>query len=365
MNNLNINLQAFLSWAGLPASKLARLTGLNQPTLHRILKGTSIQPRYSTIKPIAIFLGVNAEDLRTKNLSAYFEKNGQAFSEWVASEPFDVNIRPVNLNLPSVFPEGDDQNTTVSLTTPSLLDGTKNASGMAEQANLSTGLFEHQPPPKLSSAPTQPTHATLPATHQVTSINTTNSKTPTPTEETVNSSFKRGSTVEMQLGRGVNQMAGLHDPDLAVLEENLRKLGQGNDLDAIYWVGQRSVRLAYTSDKLGVKCMRYRIATPAHQDDQRPTDPFRLIYQRTAPHIIDLALIKRSKPEMTTLLIIMCSELPKSGHAGLKHVQWVCGQFNVHPFFADDPEAATQWVTGIHDSLTSNSGYDSDEFEEN
>lgn len=44
---------------------LARLTGVSQPTIHRILSGESSEPRRSTLAPLAAYFGVAVEYLLT------------------------------------------------------------------------------------------------------------------------------------------------------------------------------------------------------------------------------------------------------------------------------------------------------------
>lgn len=63
-------------------SALERLTGVPQPTIHRILSGESSDPRTKTLKPLADFFEVSVADLRDKDLSA----------EGVVEQKFDVNV---------------------------------------------------------------------------------------------------------------------------------------------------------------------------------------------------------------------------------------------------------------------------------
>jgi transcriptional regulator with XRE-family HTH domain len=50
-------------------TRLAKASGLPQPTVKRILDGTSTDPRTDTLQQLAEFFGVNVEALRTANLN--------------------------------------------------------------------------------------------------------------------------------------------------------------------------------------------------------------------------------------------------------------------------------------------------------
>ena len=52
-------------------TELSRATGVPQPTVHRILEGTSRDPRSATVQPIADFLGVTLDDLYFRDLSGH------------------------------------------------------------------------------------------------------------------------------------------------------------------------------------------------------------------------------------------------------------------------------------------------------
>lgn len=65
MNNLKENLAYLIEKHGINPSVLARETGINQPTIFKILAGDSKEPRLSTLKPIADFFRVTVEWLQT------------------------------------------------------------------------------------------------------------------------------------------------------------------------------------------------------------------------------------------------------------------------------------------------------------
>lgn len=50
-------------------SELARISGIPQPTLHRMTTGEAKEPRHSTIKPIADYFGVSLSDIIDKDMS--------------------------------------------------------------------------------------------------------------------------------------------------------------------------------------------------------------------------------------------------------------------------------------------------------
>jgi len=68
MSYLSENLAALLNQRKMNATNLAQATGVPQPTIHRILKGVSRDPRTDTIQPIAEYFGVPLETLRSTYL---------------------------------------------------------------------------------------------------------------------------------------------------------------------------------------------------------------------------------------------------------------------------------------------------------
>lgn len=70
MSHLSENLAVLMDKQGLNATKLAQETGVPQPTIHRILKGVSKDPRTDTVKPLADYFGVSIDALRSPYLGA-------------------------------------------------------------------------------------------------------------------------------------------------------------------------------------------------------------------------------------------------------------------------------------------------------
>jgi len=64
MNRLAVNLKTLLAQQGLSENELAERTGVQQPTINRILRGESKDPRDSTVEPLARYFGVSVEALR-------------------------------------------------------------------------------------------------------------------------------------------------------------------------------------------------------------------------------------------------------------------------------------------------------------
>lgn len=62
------NLRAYMSAQSLSEKALAEAAGMSQPTLNRILRGESSDPRDSTLEPLASHLGVDVADLKGKAL---------------------------------------------------------------------------------------------------------------------------------------------------------------------------------------------------------------------------------------------------------------------------------------------------------
>lgn len=62
------NLDYLISKAGTSPYALEKLTGVNQPTIHRILTGESASPRDKNIQPLADYFRVTVSELRYKDL---------------------------------------------------------------------------------------------------------------------------------------------------------------------------------------------------------------------------------------------------------------------------------------------------------
>lgn len=48
-------------------NELARVTGVKQPTIHRILTGESREPRRSTLEKLAVYFGITADDFYSED----------------------------------------------------------------------------------------------------------------------------------------------------------------------------------------------------------------------------------------------------------------------------------------------------------
>ena len=62
--NISEGIQAQMARTGVASlTSLARRTGLNQPTLYKIISGETEDPRISTLLALAKFFDVNVEEL--------------------------------------------------------------------------------------------------------------------------------------------------------------------------------------------------------------------------------------------------------------------------------------------------------------
>ena len=61
---LGDRIRELMTQCGWSKGELARRSGLNQPTIHRIIIGTSRAPRLANVKKLAKALGTTAEQLR-------------------------------------------------------------------------------------------------------------------------------------------------------------------------------------------------------------------------------------------------------------------------------------------------------------
>ncbi len=68
MSQLRRNLSYLIARHGTNPTVLARATGVPQPTIHRILKGESDDPRTATLEPLASHFNITVEFLRSANI---------------------------------------------------------------------------------------------------------------------------------------------------------------------------------------------------------------------------------------------------------------------------------------------------------
>lgn len=86
MSQLRRNLAYLIAKHGINPTALAKATGVQQPTIHRILKGESDDPRTATVQPLADYFGVSVEFMRTAD--------AQAFDHGKPPEPPEVEAAP-------------------------------------------------------------------------------------------------------------------------------------------------------------------------------------------------------------------------------------------------------------------------------
>lgn len=70
MTKLTQNISRAMADRDISLARLAQLSGVQQSTLHRIMKGLIDEPRTSTLAPLAQFLGVSVQTLRDGDLPA-------------------------------------------------------------------------------------------------------------------------------------------------------------------------------------------------------------------------------------------------------------------------------------------------------
>lgn len=86
MSQLRRNLAYLIAKQGINPTALAKATGVQQPTIHRILKGESDDPRTATVQPLADYFGVSVEFMRTAD--------AEAFDHGKLPEPYEVEAAP-------------------------------------------------------------------------------------------------------------------------------------------------------------------------------------------------------------------------------------------------------------------------------
>lgn len=86
MSQLRRNLAYLIAKHGINPTALAKATGVQQPTIHRILKGESDDPRTATVQPLADYFGVSVEFLRTTD--------AESFDHGKPPEPPEVEAAP-------------------------------------------------------------------------------------------------------------------------------------------------------------------------------------------------------------------------------------------------------------------------------
>jgi hypothetical protein len=81
MNTIQKNLITIIEVTGLNPTRLSELSGVPQPTIHRILSGESSDPRSSTVARIAFAIGCGPGDLRDPEFDVNLVK-GQPKDVW-------------------------------------------------------------------------------------------------------------------------------------------------------------------------------------------------------------------------------------------------------------------------------------------
>jgi phage repressor protein C with HTH and peptisase S24 domain len=90
---LRKNLEWLIAQRKTNPHELQRVTGVPQPTIHRILTGESTDPRTKTLQPLAEFFGLSVSNLRDQDLAAA----ARLPLPQATSRPFDENVRPALL----------------------------------------------------------------------------------------------------------------------------------------------------------------------------------------------------------------------------------------------------------------------------
>lgn len=71
---LSENLKALMRKHGINAALLARKSKVGQPTLHKILKGLTLNPRVSTLRLLSSYFDIEIDTLITKNRGQLFHR---------------------------------------------------------------------------------------------------------------------------------------------------------------------------------------------------------------------------------------------------------------------------------------------------
>lgn len=67
---VQVQLRSLMTQHAIGESELARQTGVPQSTIHRVLKGHNLEPRDSTLLPLATYFGITVEQLRRGTIAA-------------------------------------------------------------------------------------------------------------------------------------------------------------------------------------------------------------------------------------------------------------------------------------------------------
>lgn len=80
-NLLHLNIEYLMNKAGISSvTELARLVKMQQPTLHRMLRGEVRNPKYTTLSHIATLFGISPVDLIEQDLQALDSATEPAFA---------------------------------------------------------------------------------------------------------------------------------------------------------------------------------------------------------------------------------------------------------------------------------------------
>lgn len=335
MTILQENLKSILETGTLSISKLAQLTGLNQPTLYRILKDTSKEPRTSTIEPIARFMGVSVDQLRTQDLSGY-----------LSSLKDQLELSSVgnarHLEIPNSVPPPKGALSQVGSTLP---DSSNSVAPLTYFENHLVQMKERRE------------NAGLGALNHL--INW--SPLPGGIAEALRRTPAQSDTNEFAKAARVNQLAWSSVPERMEFQELLEQTVPRSRFDATLPVGVARKRLDYLSDKLAVGFVAYRSTPPSlRRQETLVEEPinFHALPLRLSQRLFSLALVKKTHPDLQVVLLVLTEQMPSESDKGRKQVEWEADQFGVNVLFATKVAEAVRMISTIEEILPGDNAED-------
>jgi hypothetical protein len=348
MKHLAQNIKQLLASSNVRVSRLAQLTGVNQPTLYRIVNSDSQSPREGTVRPLAEFLGVSVAALCYQDLRV-------PIKQLVKDESALLALRDRNLNLLEPLSQVGAPGMAIGGPTGPL--STSSAfGGPTGPHNMAIGG---------QAIPHSAAMGGLSATQ---GLNLTGGALPSVNQARYSQGIgglPHGLTVDPNSGG----LAALLQRTPKSPEEQFRSrwrlmqhpifldmLGMcvpAEHLDNGVTVGPTNTmkRVDYLSDRLAVELkiigpMPSGVlqTSPLLEIQQIAEFSYNNLASRIEKPLVQLALIKKTKPNLRALLIVMACKPPLDDDPGVQQAQWEAEQFGVDLAIVDSPLAATELI---------------------
>jgi transcriptional regulator with XRE-family HTH domain len=388
MSKLSHNLKQLMTATQLTTSKLANATGIQQPTLHRILSGTIAEPRSSTLVPIAQYFQLSVEDLRNADLTEWLSHKISApiapsAEPSGARSPFTIGGAPLSsvegllgptgnpfIGNPSNVPQGGLSQFRTGGIAPGLANshllgptGSTTIGGLEQyaqspQLKLPAGSFTQFASPN-SGFDGQLRGPTGPAFSAPTDLFGTPLRLELPPGGIA--SLPAAANFTGELNSMAERLAmmkrlGLNEKsEHTIFIELISEFAPKEHVDSILQVGPGRKRFDYLSETSAVSMVVYRSPINRNAPEHRSND-FRLLASRCAHRLWNMSLCKKLFPKHKMVLMVLADQLPANDDASRLQLEWEAEQFDIKVVFVTSPAQAAVLVRELdqidHDDLS-------------